>query len=223
VRRFLDFLSSRAAGAEVLYILGDLFDAWIGDDHHNPAIDPIQAALLGLTQNGTDVRLMHGNRDFLIGQAFCSASGVELIPDPTLTEFAGERVLLMHGDLLCTDDHAYQAFRRQVREPRFIEQFLSLSIEERVRTAAEYRAKSGEANARKAEEIMDVNQQTVEATMLAQGAFRLIHGHTHRPALHKFDLQSREAWRCVLPEWQDHLGGVLCITEQGWRTESFPI
>jgi UDP-2,3-diacylglucosamine hydrolase len=165
---------------------------------------------------------MHGNRDFLIGQAFCATSGVKLLEDPALVEFCGEPVLLMHGDLLCTDDLEYQAFRRHARDPQAISQFLGMSMEERIRTAAGYRAKSGEANASKAEEIMDVNQKTVEDTLLRYGVYRLIHGHTHRPALHQFDLQGKQARRYVLPEWQNDRGGMLSVSDVGWQTETFP-
>ncbi len=222
VRLFLAFLGQRATQAETLYILGDLFDVWIGDDLEQPPIPEIKAALRTLSQSGTQLWLMHGNRDFLIGERFCAETGAELLQDPTLVDLHGIPTLLMHGDLLCTDDHAYLAFRQQIRNPDFIRQFLSLPIAQRVSTAAEYRAKSGEANSLKAEEIMDVNQQAVESTMLRHAAIRLIHGHTHRPGLHRFELDGKQALRYVLAEWHAQHAGFLSVSPDGWQTGTFP-
>ena len=166
---------------------------------------------------------MHGNRDFLIGEKFCTETGAELLQDPTMVELHGVPTLLMHGDLLCTDDHAYQAFRRQVRDPDFIRQFLRLPIAERITTAAEYRSKSGEANSLKADDIMDVNQQAVESTMLRHAVKRLIHGHTHRPHLHRFKLNGEPAFRYVLAEWHADHGGFLSVSPDGWRNGSITL
>ena len=169
---FLNFLSHRATQADHLYILGDLFDVWIGDDDRQAPIPQITEALKTLSASGTDLSLMHGNRDFLIGQQFCQRCGADLLIDPTLLKLFGTTILLMHGDLLCSDDQAYQAFRKQVRSTGFIEQFTALPLEARRNQAKSYREQSGEANATKREEIMDVNQETVSAYMREHAAER---------------------------------------------------
>ena len=221
VQLFKEFLSRRANQAERLYILGDLFDFWIGDDLQSEEITVIKTALRELSRSGTSISLMHGNRDFLLGEQFCIETGAVLLQDPTLIDLQGIPTLLMHGDLLCTDDIAYQTFRRQIRDPAFIGRFLELPIPERIATAREYRAKSGEANSMKADEIMDVNQQTVEETMLRYGALRLIHGHTHRPDLHRFTLDGQQALRYVLAEWHAQQGGFLSVGTEGWQVAAF--
>ena len=221
VQLFIDFMQQRAPRADRLYILGDLFDVWIGDDLEQPPIPQIKAALRQLTDSGTRVWLMHGNRDFLIGPAFCAQTGVELLQDPTRVTLQGIPTLLMHGDLLCSDDQAYLAFRQQIRDPDVIRQFLSLPISERIRTAAEYRARSGEATSLKAADIMDVNQQTVQHYMHRQGARRLIHGHTHRPGLHRFALDGQPARRYVLADWHAQGAELLRVDAQGWELEWF--
>jgi UDP-2,3-diacylglucosamine hydrolase len=221
VQLFIDFAQQRAPQADRLYILGDLFDVWIGDDLEQPPIPRIKAALRQLTEAGTRVRLMHGNRDFLIGPAFCAQTGLELLPDPTRITLQGIPTLLMHGDLLCSDDQTYQAFRQEIRKPEIMQAFLSLPMPQRLRTAAEYRAKSGEANSLKAADIMDVNQQTVERYMRQQGASRLIHGHTHRPGLHRFDLDGQPARRYVLADWHARGAELLRVGTDGWQREWF--
>lgn len=223
VRLFLQFLEQRAPRANSLYILGDLFDAWIGDDLDLPPIPQVKSALRALSDSGTKIHLMHGNRDFLLGDRFCAETGSELLVDPSLIDLQRIPTLLMHGDTLCTDDQTYQAFRQQIRDPAFIQRFLTLPIPQRLATAAEYRAKSGEANSLKAAEIMDVNQQAVEDALRQHGALRLIHGHTHRPDLHRFSLDGRPAQRYVLAEWHAHRAGLLSITPAGWQNETFTL
>jgi len=164
---------------------------------------------------------MHGNRDFLLGDRFCADSGCELLPDPSLIDLQGIPTLLMHGDSLCTDDLDYQAFRRQVRDPAFIANFLSQSIPQRIAMVSEFRAKSGEATSMKAEDIMDVNPQAVAEYMRQQGARCLIHGHTHRPALHHFELDGRTLRRYVLGEWHADSARILSVDRDGWREETF--
>jgi UDP-2,3-diacylglucosamine hydrolase len=220
VKLFLHFLSSRAIQADELYILGDLFDAWLGDDDQQPVSQAIKQGLGQLTEQGVSTKLMHGNRDFLLGDDFCRDTGVKLIEDPCLIDLFGVPTLLMHGDLLCTDDRAYQQFRKEIRAPAFVNHFLSLPITERLAIAQEYRAKSGEANSLKPEAIMDVNQQAVEHYLQNYQAQRLIHGHTHRPADHPFSLGNQPVARHVLGEWHGDHAEVICVTEQGLRRET---
>ncbi|MGE5154065.1 MAG: UDP-2,3-diacylglucosamine diphosphatase, partial [Bdellovibrio bacteriovorus] len=165
IRLFLDFLRGRARQARRLYILGDLFDAWVGDDDDTPPYPEIRAALRDLTASGTACAIMHGNRDFLLGRAFCRDTGCGLLRDPTRITLDRESVLLMHGDLLCTDDVAYQRFRRRIRNPLVKRLFLWRPLGHRRAVAADYRRRSGAATAEKATEIMDVNPGTVERYM----------------------------------------------------------
>lgn len=216
---FLHFLAGRARQAARIYILGDLFDAWIGDDDDMPLNTQVRTALRALTDSGTACDLMHGNRDFLIGRAFCRDTGCTLLRDPTLRLFDGEPTLLMHGDLLCTDDAAYQQFRRRVRNPFVRRLFLWKSLAGRRALAADYRDKSRAANADKPPEIMDVNQDAVVACLRRFNASRLIHGHTHRPAEHAFALDGTAIHRLVLSEWRTDGGEVLVHRPGGWHRE----
>jgi UDP-2,3-diacylglucosamine hydrolase len=224
VRLFQYFLTTRAPQADYLYILGDLFDAWLGDDDQQPVTAEVKQSLRYLADSGTRLKLMHGNRDFLLGERFCRDTGAELIEDPCLIDLNGIPTLLMHGDLLCTDDLAYQQFRKQVRAPAFINHLLSLPMTERIAIAQEYRAKSGEANSLKAEAIMDVNQQTVEAYLQQHQAQCLIHGHTHRPADHPFSVGTKAATRHVLGEWHgDHAEIIAVTTDKGLSRETISL
>jgi UDP-2,3-diacylglucosamine hydrolase len=220
VELFLGFLRTRARRAETLYILGDLFDAWIGDDDDQPPYPEIRAALRELTASGTRCALMHGNRDFLIGRAFARDTGCTLLKDPTVLNLADERTLLMHGDLLCTDDAPYQKFRKRIRNPLVIRLFLWKSLARRRAVAADYRRKSGAATAMKAEDIMDVSRDTVEDYLSRYRATRLIHGHTHRPADHPFVLDGHQVHRQVLAEWHEDRGEALVFSESGWYREA---
>lgn len=219
VELFLGFLRGRAREAEVLYILGDLFDAWVGDDDDTPPYPALRSALRELTTSGTRCCLMHGNRDFLIGRTFARNTGCSLLRDPTLLDLAGTPTLLMHGDLLCTDDVPYQRFRRRVRNPIVQRLFLWKSLAKRRSIAADYREKSGAAMAEKREEIMDVNQETVDDYMRQFKAERLIHGHTHRPADHPFLLDGKAVTRSVLAEWREDIGEALVISTDGSQRE----
>lgn len=215
----LGFLASRAPQADALYILGDLFDAWVGDDDPSPPNPDVIRGLRALADSGPQVFLMHGNRDFLLGSRFADASGARLIADPTVVELYGTATLLMHGDLLCTGDSAYQAMREQIRAPELMAQFLARPLPERKVIAAEYRRRSGEATSLKADDIMDVSQDAVARVMSEHGVERLIHGHTHRPANHSFRLDGRLAERLVLAEWHQHEGQALCVSPQGLHRE----
>ena len=190
---------------KALYILGDLFEAWVGDDDNTPFHQSIIAAFKTFNDAGSHIYLMHGNRDFLLGEDFCRAAGMELLQDPTVIDLYGTPVLLMHGDSLCTDDAAYQQFRQQIRQPEAIADLLSKSLEERHAIAQNLRKMSKDANSNKAEDIMDVNQQAVEETLASHGIKRLIHGHTHRPHHHRLNLETDPAERIVLGDWRvDH-------------------
>lgn len=202
---FLDFLNHRARQAGHLYILGDLFDVWIGDDDRSDPIPQIINALKSLSTSGTQLSLMHGNRDFLIGEEFCRECDAVLLSDPTQIDLFGVPTLLMHGDLLCTDDEAYQAFRQQVRQADFTDRFLSMPLDARRIQAKAYREQSGEANTSKAEAIMDANQKTVVNYIMEYRVDRLIHGHTHRPAEHPMFIDGEHKVRHVLGDWHaDH-------------------
>lgn len=215
VTLFLRFLQEQAHGDSDLYILGDLFDAWIGDDNRLPPAPEVITALRRFTDNGGKLYVMHGNRDFLMGEEFARATGCQLLPDPFVVELGGQLSLLMHGDLLCSDDLEYQQARRLMRSPEFIADFVARPIEERVQLAAEYRRRSGEVTSLKSADIMDVNQQTVEQYMHEHGVRRLIHGHTHRPALHEFKLDGIAAQRYVLEDWHEQAASYLRINRDG--------
>lgn len=214
---FLRFLAGRARVARRLYILGDLFDAWIGDDDDAPLHRAVRSALRELTAAGAECAILHGNRDFLIGRAFLRETGCRLLPDPCRILIDSEPTLLMHGDRLCTDDLAYQRFRRRVRNPLVKRLFLCKSLASRRAIAADYRRRSAEANSAKTATIMDVNQQAVVDTLRRHGATRLIHGHTHRPADHVHEVDGRAAQRLVLAEWRDGVGEALSHSALGWR------
>jgi UDP-2,3-diacylglucosamine hydrolase len=217
-RRFLDFLARRAHRARALYILGDLFEVWIGDDAPDAGEREVMAALALLTGHGVACCFMHGNRDFLVGDGFAAATGCRLLQDPTVIALDGQPTLLMHGDTLCTDDVAYQEFRAQVRTPQWRDWILAQSPQRRRALAAGYRQESRAAGREKANAIMDVNAGEVERVMRAHGVRRLIHGHTHRPAEHRFDLDGRQAVRWVLPDWYAE-GGVLVCDAAGCRLQ----
>jgi UDP-2,3-diacylglucosamine hydrolase len=217
--QFLEFLRRRAAGAAALYILGDLFEVWLGDDAVAPGNRPVLEGLYQLTDTGVPVYVMHGNRDFLIGGGFARQSGCRLIADPTVIELNGERTLLMHGDTLCTDDMEYQNLRTHLRNPRTQNTFLALPIEQRIIEAKKYRAESRERSRYKPEEIMDVNQQAVAISMRENNVRQLIHGHTHRPAIHSFFLDGQAARRIVLGDWYKQ-GSALSCDINGCRLES---
>jgi UDP-2,3-diacylglucosamine hydrolase len=220
VALFLRFLEEVATGAEGLYILGDLFDVWLGDDDQTPPIPQIRTALANLAAQRTPLFVMRGNRDFLIGEQFCRDSGCTLLPDPSVIDLAGTPTLLMHGDLLCTDDLGYQQARLQLQSEEFVSDFLSKPLAERAVLAEEYRRQSNEATSLLAEEMMDVNENAVADHMRQQGVRQLIHGHTHRPADHEFALDGEPARRMVLAEWHQDRGAYLRAANG--RIESCP-
>lgn len=222
----LDVLATQASGADALYILGDLFEAWVGDDDGNAAADTVAQALLDLSNNGTAVYLMHGNRDFLIGQDYASRCGATLLAEPTLIDCYGHKVALIHGDSLCTRDTAYMAFRQQVRDPQWQRSFLDRPLLERHMVAQQLRQQSQEANSQKASDIMDVTHQEVINLLEAQQVNLLIHGHTHRPGIHTIRLQTPingkdEAVRIVLGSW-DQKAWLLEFRPDGYDLKPLP-
>ena len=220
-KAFLNFLEHTASKAEKLYILGDLFEAWIGDDDQNDFISNIQSALLKINKT-TEVFFMHGNRDFLIGSEFASSSGLKLLNDPCSEEMFGNQVLLMHGDLLCIEDHDYQAFRKTSRDPKWQNEFLTKTIQERQEIADNLRTISKEATGTKKEEIMDVSATEVIRTMKESSINLLIHGHTHRPKSHKITVNDQPAERIVLGDW-DAYGWYIWMDSSSCELKNFSI
>lgn len=215
--RFFRFLNDTAAHAEALYILGDLFEAWVGDDALASSFHTkVAAALRALSTRGVRVSVMHGNRDFLLAAAFCRASGAALLPEPFVADLYGQPTLLMHGDALCTDDVDYQRFRRMVRDPAWQADFLRRPLAEREAMARELRNRSEQIKGDKRPEIMDVNAAAVAAAFRRHGVRRLIHGHTHRPARHSLEIDGIACERWVLPDWYD-TGGYLACAANGCR------
>ena len=200
---FERFLAEEARGAKALYILGDLFESWIGDDDDSPMADRVARALRALSDSGVPIYFMRGNRDFVLGKDFARKAGMTILDDPTVIDLDGKPVLLMHGDTLCTDDVAYQKFRRIMHNRWFQRVALALPLSMRRRIAGRLRGQSQKHIARKTEAIMDVNQSAVEAAMRAHGVRLMIHGHTHRPATHRFDVDGQTAERVVLGDWYD--------------------
>ncbi len=198
---FIAFLQQRAAGAGALYILGDLFEAWIGDDDPSALASRVTAALRELTEAGTQLAFQHGNRDFLVGKRFAEATGATLLGDEAVVQLDGRPVLLMHGDSLCLDDVAYQRFRRKVRNPAIKWLLAHLPLSKRLQIAARWRAGSKAANRNKPESIMDVTPQEVVRLMDRYRVQTLIHGHTHRPATHRVKLSAGAGERWVLGDW----------------------
>ncbi|PEI03437.1 UDP-2,3-diacylglucosamine diphosphatase [Pantoea agglomerans] len=214
---FLHFLQREAPHCDALYILGDLFEAWIGDDDPNPLHQQIASALRALP---VPVYFIHGNRDFLIGRRFARASGITLLPEEQVLTLYGHRLLIMHGDTLCTDDAGYLRFRAKVHNLRIQRLFLALPLWIRKRIAARMRADSKQANQHKSQTIMDVNQDAVAAAMLRQQVPLLIHGHTHRPAIHTLSLKGETAQRAVLGAWHSR-GSMIQLDASGIQLIEF--
>lgn len=217
-----NFMARQSSQMDTLYILGDLFDAWIGDDYENVFTQEIKQLLRSASEAGTELFLMRGNRDFLIGQDFAQQTGCQLLDDPTVIDLYGSRVLLMHGDLLCTQDVDYQKFRLMVRDPQWQQQLLDKPLPERLSIAEQLRSISKEHTGGKEYQIMDVHQPEVENRMLSEQVQVLIHGHTHRPASHKMTLNNAPATRIVLGDWGHELW-YLRVDEAGYEIKNSPI
>jgi len=221
---FRDFLSNEAAHADALYVLGDLFEYWVGDDDTQPVAVEVADGLSTLARSGVPVFFLRGNRDFLLGMEFAARCGMQILPDPCVIDLYGRPTLLMHGDTMCTDDVAYQAFRRESREPAWQAAMLSQPLPARIALAHRARAASiahqqavrpreGDAGAMR-EDITDVSQATVEATFARYGTATMIHGHTHRPAIHKLTVGGQSRTRIVLGDWYEQ-GSVLRVDADG--------
>src|SRR5258708_1091817 len=213
IEQFLSFLDTHAKNAEALYILGDLFEVWVGDDDSDANKKVVASALRALTTHGVACFVLHGNRDFLLGRGFCDETGCRLLPDPVVAEFDGERVLLTHGDALCVDDHSYQELRSVVRTAPWQRRFLALPLSDRELLANQARAGSRQHTSRTIPKIMDVNSEAVVQAFRVAGVRRMIHGHTHRPGIHDTVVDGTPAQRIVLGAWYEQ--GSYLVYERG--------
>lgn len=218
IRTFLAFAESLAGQADALYILGDFFEYWVGDDTlqaDESGFAPVIQVLSDLHDSGVRLYFQHGNRDFLVGDRFAQMTGCELLPEQHIADLYGTPTLLMHGDSLCTDDTEYQQARRVLRHPQWQQQFLAQPLAERIRQAQAMRSQSRNAMQGKAYEILDVNQQAVQMALQQAGVTRLIHGHTHRPAIHEWqDATGNKLQRVVLGDWHESRPSYLCVDAQ---------
>jgi UDP-2,3-diacylglucosamine hydrolase len=218
----VELLQGPARQADALYILGDLFEFWIGDDVLTKTAHTVATELAALSKSGTPCFCLHGNRDFLIGSQYAQLAGFQLLPETNVIDFYGTPTLLLHGDTLCTDDHEYQAFRRQVRDPQFQGMFLAMSHEQRLAMAKNARDASREHMGEISAEIMDVNEAAVCAAFVENDVELMIHGHTHRPAANEHKLPNgRLGKRLVLADWYK-TGSYLRLDAQGFETINLP-
>ncbi|MGO4223425.1 UDP-2,3-diacylglucosamine diphosphatase [Lysobacter sp. TAF61] len=221
---FGQFIRNEARGADALYILGDLFEAWVGDDDPSETGAFVAGELRALHDSGVPVYFIRGNRDFLVAEEFARRAGARILPDPTVVVLYGRPTLLMHGDLLCTDDVAYQQFRTQTRNPQWQAQFLSQPLAARIAFAQQARAaskahQSGLKTQGTMETITDVAPATVESTISRFGIETIIHGHTHRPAMHELEVDGHACLRIVLGDWYDQ-GSVLRVSADGYDLQT---
>ena len=223
---FLAFLRSEALQADALYILGDLFEAWIGDDTPSAAADAVAAALKEVSDAGVPVYFIRGNRDFLLGEQYAARAGMRILPDPGVIDLYGTPVLLQHGDLLCTDDLPYQQFRAQTRDPAFQAQFLAQPLAARIAFAQKARDASQsrqsemkQGDRAQFETVTDVAPAEVDATFIRFGVDTMIHGHTHRPAVHSLMAGGQARTRIVLGDWYEQ-GSVLRVTSDGMSLQA---
>jgi len=220
---FFHFLQTSATKADALYILGDLFEAWIGDDDPAPLSQQVIHALRALTDSGTRLYFQHGNRDFVIGKRFARETGATLLKDHALVSLGNEQVLVLHGDTLCTDDIAYQTFRRRIRNPLLLGIMRRLPLKTRQNIGIKGRAKSMATNSNKSASIMDVTPATVSSMMNEYGVTTMIHGHTHRPCCHELALDDgTAARRIVLGDWGSK-GWVVTARGEEIRLSSFDV
>lgn len=211
-------LLERLKDAETLYILGDFFEAWVGDDYSDPLIERVKTSLYALAERGTQIFFMHGNRDFLMGDTFANACGGSMLPEGTVITIGNQRALLMHGDSLCTRDVGYMNMRQLFRDPRWQADFLSKSMEERIAIGRQVRSESQSDQQMKADDIMDVTPEEVDKAMSEADVSLMIHGHTHRPATHDWVHDNEERRRIVLGDWGDDHGWLI-----RWSDDSAPV
>jgi UDP-2,3-diacylglucosamine hydrolase len=216
IHAFLRFLDHEARRADALYILGDLFEAWVGDDDDSELADSVARGVRALTDSGVAVAFLHGNRDFMLGEAYARRAGMRLLPEFERIELAGEPTLLLHGDQLCTGDQAYQQLRRQVRDPAWQQRMMQLPLDQRRAMAQQMRTASQEHQGAADQTILDVHPDEVTATFARFGVRRMIHGHTHRPAVHTLSESDQTFTRIVLGDWYEQ-GSVLTV--DGGRVE----
>ena len=221
-RAFLHFLEQRASQAQALYILGDFFEVWIGDDAMSPFQHSVATALRRIADQGTRIYLMHGNRDFLLGRRFCREAGCELLRDPAVVELHGERTLLMHGDSLCTRDSHYMRLRRVLRNPLSLFILRNLPLATRRKLARKLRSESRMQTRMKADAIVDVTAEEIPRVLAAHRARTLVHGHTHRPATHLLEVDGQPARRIVLGDW-DRQGWALQVDASGFHQAPFAL
>ncbi|MDA0679501.1 MAG: UDP-2,3-diacylglucosamine diphosphatase [Proteobacteria bacterium] len=202
--QFLQFLETEALNADALYILGDLFEFWVGDDDPNEHYAWIKQGLRKLTKKNIPVFFMHGNRDFMIGQDFADETGITILTDPYIVEVHGENVLLSHGDIYCTDDIQYQAVRKMTRDPKWQATMLTRSLEERISFSEQARADSKAHGDNIDQAITDVNQAAIKSALRQANVTLMLHGHTHRPAVHEIEVDGKQARRIVLGDWYEH-------------------
>ena len=219
--QFVEFLRTDASEADSLYILGDLFESWVGDDDPNAHYFTIKRALRKLVDSGVPVYFMHGNRDFMIGKDFANETGIEILKDPQKVSLYGENALLSHGDALCTDDVQYQRIRKMTRDPKWQAAMRAKPLKERLRIAADARRQSLERTLNLDMNIMDVNEDAVKQVIEEHGVDILLHGHTHRPNVHTVDLGHRRAKRIVLGDWYTQ-GSVVRWNMRGPKLETMP-
>ena len=220
LKTFYDLLLRAQSEFNSLYIIGDLFEYWIGDDDHNPINKNIIQNIKNATDNGLNIFLIHGNRDFLLGSKFEEMTGIQIIDDMTVIEDEFCKIMVSHGDVFCTDDIEYQNLKKTLRSEQWIENFLSKTIEERIDFANQLRSQSAESSSNKAENIMDVNIAYVNEIIDKNKIDILIHGHTHRPAVHKLD---SGASRAVLGSWENNEGWIIEYKQGNIELKSFTL
>lgn len=216
-------LLEQIRGADALYVLGDLFEAWVGDDHRDDYNRQVIAAFRTLADSGTRLYFLHGNRDFLLGADFARDTGGELLPESRVIDLYGRKVLVMHGDQLCTRDAKFMAFRAQSRDPAWQQMMLANPLEQRLMIAQMWRMQSKANNANKPENIMDVTPEDVLRVLQDAGVDTLLHGHTHRPQLHALEVAGRPGQRIVLGDWREDSGeAVIGVADaEGLRLETW--
>lgn len=216
---FLRFMAQETHHIDALYVLGDLFEMWIGDDEDSPFLRQIKQAFKTLTDTGTPCYFIHGNRDFLIGKRFSRETGITLLPEHSVVDLYGTPTLILHGDTLCIEDQAYQRYRKKVHNPVIQWLFARLPLSYRIKVGDKFRQNSGKNNQTKSQSIMDVTQAEVIRVMREANVTQMIHGHTHRPNIHNFDIDGIPAQRIVLGDWYDH-GSVLVYNADGYQLET---